>query len=70
MASDEVLMQRLVHLTDETKRNELMIIYMEALSGLGVTAGDLGEGGSAAGRWNEISRGLLERAIKGMKVSR
>ena len=70
LAGDEILMQRLVHLTDETKRNELMIIYMEELSGIGVTAKDLGEGGSAASRWNEISTGLLDRAIKGMKVSR
>ena len=31
MASNEVLWQRLVHLIDESKRNELMIIYLEDL---------------------------------------
>lgn len=33
MASDDLLSQRLVHLVDEAKRNELMIIYIEDLSG-------------------------------------
>ena len=70
MASDDVLSQRLVHLVDEAKRNELMIIYMEDLSGMGLTAADIAEGGRAAARWNEISNGLLERAVKGMKIQR
>jgi hypothetical protein len=70
MASDDVLSQRLVHLIDEAKRNELMIIYMEDLSGMGLTAADIAEGGRAAARWDEISNGLLERAVKGMKIQR
>ena len=32
LGSDEVMSQRLVHLIDEAKRNELMIIYLEDLS--------------------------------------
>jgi hypothetical protein len=70
MASDDVLSQRLVHLVDEAKRNELMIIYLEDLSGMGLTAADLAEGGRAAARWDEISKGLLDRAVKGMKIRR
>jgi len=70
MMSDEVMSQRLVHLVDEAKRNELMIIYLEDLSGTGLSAADLAAGGSAATRWEELSKGLLERAIKGMEVSR
>jgi hypothetical protein len=70
MASDDVLSQRLVHLVDEAKRNELMIIYMEDLSGRGLTAADLAEGGRAAAQWNEISNGLLDRAVNGMKIQR
>jgi hypothetical protein len=70
LASDDVLSQRLVHLVDEAKRNELMIIYMEDLSEMRLTAADLAEGGRAAARWDEISNGLLERAVKGMKVQR
>ena len=69
MASDDVLSQRLVHLIDEAKRNELMIIYLEDLSGMGLTAADLAEGGRAAPEWDEISNGLLDRAVKGMEVS-
>lgn len=70
MASDEVLWQRLVHMVDEAKRNELMIIYLEDLSGMGLTATDLAKAGAAAARWDEVSKGLLDRAIKGMKISR
>ena len=70
MASDDVLSQRLVHLVDKAKRNELMIIYTEDLGGMGLTAADLGEGGRATSRWNEIANGLLERAQKSMKVVR
>jgi hypothetical protein len=70
MASDEIMMQRLVHLTDDTKRNELMIIYMEDLSDMGLTAAALGKDGKAAARWDEISNGLLDRAVRGIKLSR
>jgi hypothetical protein len=67
---DEVLSQRLVHLVDEAKRNELMVIYLEDLSALGVTAADLAPGGKAAAKWGDISQGLLVRAVKGMQISR
>jgi hypothetical protein len=70
MASDEVLSQRLVHLVDEAKRSELMIIYIEDLSGTGLTANDLASGGRAADKWDSISKGLLERAAMGLDVSR
>jgi len=70
MASTEIISQRLVHLVDASKRNELMIIYVEDLSDTGLTAADLGEGGSAHARWPEMSQGLLDRALKNMKVSK
>lgn len=69
MASDDLLSQRLVHLVDEAKRNELMIIYIEDLTGTGLTAADLGPGGSAATRWDDMAKGLLDRALKNMKVT-
>ncbi len=69
MLGTELISQRLVHLVDEAKRNELMIIYVEDLTGTGLTAADLSEGGSARARWPEISQGLLDRALKNMKVS-
>lgn len=70
LASDDVMVQRLVHLVDEAKRNELMIIYMEDMGGTGLTAGDVAPGGRAAAQWEEISKGLLERAVKGLGVER
>ncbi|SRR5258708_1529071 len=70
MASDEVIFQRLVHLVDESKRAEIMIIYLEDLSAMGLTAADVAEGGKAFARWNQISKELLERALKNMEVSR
>jgi hypothetical protein len=70
MIGTEFISQRLVHMVDQAKRNELMIIYIEDLSDTGLTAADLSEGGSARARWPEISQGLLDRALKNMKVSK
>jgi hypothetical protein len=47
-----------------------MIIYREDLSGMGLTAADLAEGGRAAPKWDEIANALLDRAVKGMRVLR
>jgi hypothetical protein len=63
-------MQRLVHLVDKEKRNELMIIYLEDTSITGFTAADLAKGGRAEAEWNEVSEGLLTRALKDIKVLR
>jgi hypothetical protein len=70
MAGDDVLTQRLVHLVDEEKRNELMVIYMEDLAEMKLTAKDLAPGGRAAAQWEDVAKGLLERAVKGMEVKR
>lgn len=69
-ASADVLWQRLVHMVDESKRSELMIIYLEDLGGTGMTAADLSAGGRAAAQWEAVSKALLERARKGMTISR
>ena len=53
---------RLVHLLDERKRKELMIIYGEDLAPTGFSAADLSQGGKAFGQWPAIEKGLLERA--------
>jgi hypothetical protein len=70
MASNEVAMQRLVHLVDATKRSELMIIYAEPLGEPGLDAASLEPGGRAADKWPEISKALLDRATKGLKITR
>ncbi|HWW77345.1 MAG TPA: hypothetical protein VNZ44_18225 [Pyrinomonadaceae bacterium] len=69
-ASGEVLWQRLVHMADESRRSELMIIYLEDLGGAGLTAADLSPGGRASARWEETAKALLERARKGLTVTR
>ncbi|HEU4388391.1 MAG TPA: hypothetical protein VFV34_11380 [Blastocatellia bacterium] len=69
MAGDDVLSQRLVHLVDDAKRNELMIIYMEDLGGSGLVAADLAPDGKAAAQWDKIREALLDRALKGMTLS-
>lgn len=55
---------RLVHLLDEQKRRELMIIYGEDLAPTGLTIDQLGPGGSASRQWDQIFGGLVERAQK------
>ncbi len=63
----EFMLLRMVNL-DAAKRNELMVIYMEDLSPLGLKGADLKEGGSAHAKWEELQKGLMERAKAGMKV--
>ena len=58
----ETMYVRLVHLLDEAKRKELMIIYAEDLSGTGFSAADLRAGGRAHDQWPKIEEGLIERA--------
>ena len=52
---------RLVHLTDASRRKELMIIFIEDLALLGLTAADLNEEGKEARRWPEIEKKHLEK---------
>jgi hypothetical protein len=57
-----IMSVRLVHLLDERKRKELMIIYSEDAATTGFSAADLREGGKAYDRWPAIAEGLIERA--------
>jgi hypothetical protein len=57
---------RLVHLLDEQKRKELMIIYGEDLSGY--TTAELRGGGKAYARWPTIEEGLVARAEKKIMI--
>jgi hypothetical protein len=60
---------RLVHLLDEKKRKELMIIYGEDLAPTGFTAADLEESGKSRDRWPTLEAGLIERAQKSISLS-
>ncbi len=52
---------RLVYLTDESRRKELMIIFIDDLESLGFSAAELQEGGAEASRWPEVERAHLDR---------
>jgi hypothetical protein len=53
---------RLVHLLDDQKRKELMIIYGEDLAPTGFTVADLGKNGKAYDQWSALQKRLLEHA--------
>jgi hypothetical protein len=57
-----------VHLLDETKRKELMVIYGEVLAPTGLTAADLKPGGKAYDRWPTIENGWIERAERKIQI--
>jgi len=60
---------RLVHLLDEKKRKELMIICGEDLAPTGFTAADLEENGKARVQWPALENGLIARAQKAVSLS-
>lgn len=53
---------RFVHLLDEEKRKELMIIYAEDLQRTGLYLNDLMPGGKGAAQWPSLEAGLIGRA--------
>ncbi len=59
---------RLVHLLDEAKRKELMVIYSEDLTPTGLTAADLKPGGKAHAQWDAMQSGLIERAKHSLEL--
>ena len=61
---------RLVHVLDESRRKELMIIYAEDLAPSGYTATQLLDGKNPRPEWKAVERGLVERAMKHIKLSR
>ena len=61
---------RLVHLLDEQKRKELMIIYGEDLAPTGFAAADLRESGKAYDRSPAIEKGLLQRAEEKIAINK
>jgi hypothetical protein len=61
---------RLVHLLDEQKRKELMIIYSESLKPTGFAAADLKKGGKVENLWLSLEDDLLVRARQEIKIER
>ena len=61
---------RLVHLLDERKRKELMVIYAEDVASTGFVAAELSQGGKAHDRWPAIEAGLIERAKEKISIEK
>jgi hypothetical protein len=59
---------RLVHLLDEQKRKELMIIYGEDLVATGFTAADVSENGKVFDHWPGIEKDLIRRAAEKISI--
>lgn len=64
----DVLFQRFIRVVDEAKRNEFILIYIEDLSGTGLTAADLSKGGRAENQKDKIFEELQKRALSSFKV--
>jgi hypothetical protein len=64
----EIMSVRFVHLLDEQKRKELMIIYSENVAATGLSAAELREGGDAYTRWPGIKKDLVDRAQKAVVI--
>ena len=60
---------RLVHLTDETYRKELMIVYIEDLAATGHTSTQLMDGDKPVLAWDGIRNDFLRRAQKRIRIS-
>ena len=61
---------RLVHLLDEARRKEFMIIYAEDLAPTGFTSAQLMDGDQTRPEWGSIKAELVARAMKRIKISR
>jgi hypothetical protein len=67
LLTGDIIYHRMVWLEAEL-RNELMIIYSEALDPTGYRLADIAEGGPAAAEWPAISRALQERSLSSFKI--
>jgi hypothetical protein len=59
---------RLVHLLDDQKRKELMVIYGEDLAPTGFTVADLQKNGKSYDQWPALQKALLEHAEGKIKI--
>ncbi len=66
----EVMNVRLVHLLDDAKRKELMFIYGEDLALSGHTTSQLKDGEGFRPAWKAVEKGLVERAMSRIKLTR
>lgn len=58
----EIINARLVHLPDDTRRSEVMVIYIEDMAITGRTSSDFLADGKVSAAWAPVAGELLERA--------
>jgi len=61
---------RLVQVLDETRRRELMFIYLEDLAPTGFTAAQLMDGKEIKPEWQSLKRDLVKRAMQRIQLLR
>lgn len=66
---DATMNVRLVHLLDDQKRKELMVIYAEDLQPTGFSLNDLMPGRKHTSEWPSIQQSLIRRAKAAVKLS-
>lgn len=66
--STAMMRTRFVHLPDEQKRDELLIIYGEPLWAQGLTVEMLDEGGAAADQWPTLAANLYYQAVASFRI--
>lgn len=67
---DEMMNVRLVHLLDDQRRKELMLIYAEDLQLAGLSAMQLSREDANPDQWAEVANALVGRAIENVKIAR
>jgi hypothetical protein len=65
---DDFAYARLVYLTDESRKKELMIIFIDDLSTQGLDAADLKEDGANATRWPAVEKAHLDKIQETLKL--
>ena len=66
---DEFAYARLVHLSDASRRKELMIIFVDDLAQTGFRESDLKEGGPHADRWRDIEKRHLDKVRENLTLA-
>lgn len=70
LEGEDIIYQRFVRLVDDARRNELLIIYYENLSGTGFTTADFSEKGRVAGQREKVFQEVMKRALKSFTVAK
>ena len=68
-APKQWMMWRSLTVTDEAKRNEMIIFYVEDPAGLALSVSDLYQGGSSTDLWRELQRTLEKRANRSFELT-